>query len=129
MTRPARYDHKVDGQPFHPPVFMRLQQLPDLRDIFEVADTEQHDRQVARNPQRPQARLRAASANDCIRLCPEARVGIDNRRGEPLEVRRLLRLDAQITQLNLSLCPRERLGTVECIAVVVLIDEIEQLRA
>ncbi len=80
-------------------------------------------------PMRPQARLGARPADDGLGGCPEAPVGIEDRRGQALKVGRLLRLDVEMAQLHLGLGPGERLRPVEGAAIVVLVDEIQQFRA
>ena len=52
-------DHEIDGELFHSPVFMRLQNLVNEIEIFDIGDSQQDDRQIARNPLGPQSRLRA----------------------------------------------------------------------
>ncbi len=44
--RSLRID-QIDVEPLHAPVFVRAQQLADLRNIFEVRNAQQNDRPVA----------------------------------------------------------------------------------
>jgi hypothetical protein len=115
-------DHEVDGQALQAPVLVRAQQLAHLREVGDVVDAQQHDRQVARDRVGPQARLRSRPARDRARRRAEAGVGVQERRREALEVRRLLGADVEEAELDLGLGPRERLGAVEGAAVVVLVD-------
>ena len=51
------HDYQVGGQALHAPVGMRLQRLPDQVDAIDVADLQQHDRQIAGNGEAPKAGL------------------------------------------------------------------------
>ena len=49
---------KVDGELLHPPIFMSLQDLAGDMECFDLGNSQQHDRQIARDALRPQTRLR-----------------------------------------------------------------------
>ena len=53
-------DDQIDGQPFHAPVGVGLDQLADQVDLGVIADAHQHDRQVAGDAVAPESRLPAA---------------------------------------------------------------------
>ncbi|MCY1390258.1 hypothetical protein D9M71_50740 [compost metagenome] len=119
-------DDQVDIQTLHPPVLVGPQQLAEQRQVLVVVDAQQDDRQVAGNRQRPQPRLAAGAAADGFRRGAETHIGIQQRCGQALVVRRFLGLDIEIAQLHLGLGPGQGLGTLEGIALVVLVDQREQ---
>ena len=56
----------------------------------------------------------------------EPGVGIEQRGRQALEIGGIGCLNIEVMQLHLGLCPGQRLGALERVAIVVLIDEIEQ---
>ena len=50
-------DHEIRAQPFHPPILLRVQQLPHQRQRFGIQHAHQHDRQIAGDTEAPQVRL------------------------------------------------------------------------
>ena len=51
-------DDEIDGELFHPPIFVRLQQFTDDVEMLDIGDAQKHDRQIAGN--RPAATGRTA---------------------------------------------------------------------
>ena len=78
---------------------------------------------------RPQARLRTRTADDGVRRRSEARIGVEDRRGQTLKVSRFFRFNAEMTELNLSLGPSQCFRPVERTAIMMFVDQIEQLVA
>ena len=60
---------------------------------------------------------------------PQRRVGVEDAVGEPLEEVRLVRLDAEVVQLDLGLGPGERRRALEGRRVAVLVGEVERCLA
>ena len=60
-------DDQIDGELFHPPIFVRLQKLSHDVEVVDVGDAQKNDRQIAGNALPPQARLRAAPSQNRIR--------------------------------------------------------------
>jgi len=48
-------DHEIDRKSLQPPIGVRLHELAHEIDIFEIADLQQHDGQIARDCVTPQA--------------------------------------------------------------------------
>ncbi len=119
-------DDEIDGELFHPPIFVRLQQFADDVDIFDIGDAQKHDRQIAGNALRPQTGLRAAAPHDRIRGRAQGRRGIDHMSREPLKQPRLARRHAEMVELHLSLRPRQHRGARERGGVAMLVDAVEQ---
>ena len=69
-------DDQVDAEALHAPVFVSAQQLANLGDVLDLVDAQEDDRQVAGNPERPQARLGTRPADDRLGGGPEAPVGV-----------------------------------------------------
>ena len=46
-------DDQIDGELFHPPIFVRLQKLSHDVDVFDVRDAQKNDRQIPGNALRP----------------------------------------------------------------------------
>ncbi len=89
-------DDEIDGKPLHPPVLVRAQKLTNLRDVADVADPQQHDREVAGDPVPPEIRLRSRAFQYGGLRGAEAGIGVDDGRREALEIRRLLRPDVEM---------------------------------
>jgi len=47
-------DYDIRRKLFHPPVFLRAQQLPDQANVVFIIDARKDDREIARNPLGPQ---------------------------------------------------------------------------
>ena len=60
-------DHEVNGELFHAPVLVGLQQLTRDGDVFYVGNPQQDDGQVAGNALAPERRGATAAATDGIR--------------------------------------------------------------
>ena len=119
-------DHHVHGQALHAPVFLRQQDLFDLRHVGLIRDAHQHDGQIAGDALRPQDGLLAG--------CPggdrgaEPGVGPQDRRGHRLERRGLGRGDPQMAQLHLGLGPGQGPRAVDRVAVMMSVDQVDQAR-
>ncbi len=122
-------DHQVDRELLHPPVFVSLQQLACDRDVVDIVDPQQHDRQVAGNAVAPERRWTGAAATDCCRRRPQRRVGEQHVPRQALEQAGLGCRDAQVPQLHLRLGPGQRAGAHECVGVVVLVEQVQHLLA
>ena len=72
---------------------------------------------------------RPAAADDRCGRRPQRRIGIEDRRRQALEIRGLLGVDVEMTQLHLGLRPRQGLRAVERVALMMLVDQVEQLVA
>ena len=59
---PLVQNHQIDRKLFQPPIFMRAQKLAHEFQIVLVLDADQHDRQIAGNPVRPERRYLAPAA-------------------------------------------------------------------
>ena len=119
-------DDEIDGELFHPPIFVRLQKLSHDVEVFDVRDAQKNDRQIPGNALRPQARLRAAAPQNGIRRGTHGRRGVNHMSGEPLKQARFARGDAKMVQLHLTLRPGERRGARERGRVAVFVDAIEK---
>ena len=119
-------DHHVHGQALHAPVFLRQQDLFDLRHVGLIRDAHQHDGQIAGDALRPQHGLLAG--------CPggdrgaEPRVGPQDWGGHRLERRGLGRGDPQMAQLHLGLGPGQGPRAVDRVAVMMSVDQVDQAR-
>jgi hypothetical protein len=75
---------------------------------------------------RPQSRLGAGAPNDGLGWRPEAPIRVEDRRGQVLEIRSLGGLDVEMAKLHLGLRPGKGLCALECVSVVVLVDQVDQ---
>ncbi|MNF43877.1 hypothetical protein D3C84_249780 [compost metagenome] len=122
------HDHQIHGQPLHPQVFVGQQQLMHLGQILHIVDAQQHDGQIPRDGLLPEGRLPRQATGYGGRGGAESGIPIEQGGGQPLEVGPVGGLDVEMVQLHLGLGPGQRLGPLEGVAVVVLVDEIEQCR-
>ena len=90
---------------------------------------QQHDGQVTGNALTPERRRVAAVAPDRIRRRPQRRVGIQHVPRETLEQAGLRGGDAEVSQLHLRLRPCQRAGSREGVGIVMLVEQVEYLRA
>ena len=119
-------DDEIDRQTLHPPVFVGPQKLTHLRHVHGAVDAQEHDWQVARDRERPKPGLRPRAARDRGARRAPARVDIEDRGRQALEIRRLLRADTQVAQLDLALRPGQRAGALEGGPVAMLVDQVDQ---
>ena len=78
-------NNKVDGEPFHPPVFMGPQQVADEAKMTVIVDPQQHDWQIARDARSPQLRTRTGRARNVGGSRPQRRIGKQYRTCEALK--------------------------------------------
>ena len=71
--------------------------------------------------------MSAGTLDDRSRRRAEFRIGIENGRGQALEVGGFGRFDVEMAQLHLGLSPGQGLDAVVGAAVVVLLDQAQQL--
>ena len=71
------------GQSLHPPVGVRLDELPDDLDLVRVADAQQDDRRVAGDAIAPEAALAAPVVEQHAGRGAAGGVGINQRAGQP----------------------------------------------
>jgi hypothetical protein len=95
-----------------------------LGDVLNVINSEQNDGQIAGYAVRPKTRLPRRAARNRFGRCSKARIGVKDGRGQALKIRRLFRADIKVAQLNLRLRPRQDLGPIEGVAVMVPVDEV-----
>ena len=119
-------NHQVDAQAFGTPVFVGAQQRLQPGDLLQIAEPQQHDRQVAGNAHRPEIGLYRQPALQRFRGWPEAGVAVQDRRRQSLEIGGFLQVDVEMAQLHLCLGPGERARAFEGAGVVVLVDQRQQ---
>ena len=83
--RPLVQDHQIDRKLLHPPVFVGAEQLPHDSHIVGLVDPDQGDRNVTRNPVRPQGGGTARVARQHVRGGPQRPVRVENAAGEALK--------------------------------------------
>ena len=125
--RPLVQNHQIDGEAFHPPIFVGAQQLADDLQVLDVIDPDQHDRQVAGNSVGPKRRWSALASLQHVGRRPQRRIGVEHVIGETLEEMRFVGVDAEVMELHLRLGPGERDRALEGGGVVMLVDQIERL--
>ena len=108
---------------------MGAQQLAHDRDVLDVVDPHEDDREVARDALRPERRRPAAAAANRVGGRTQRRIGVEHVAGETLKEAGLLGVDAEIAQLHLRLGPRQRGRAVEGGRVLVLVDQVQHLAA
>ena len=59
-------DHQIDRKAFQAPVFMRAQQLPHDRNVRGIINSDEHDRQISGDAERPERGCDAAAAADGV---------------------------------------------------------------
>src|SRR5438270_8763738 len=126
---PFVQDHEINGQLLHPPVFMRSQQLADNGNVLDVVDPHQNDGNVAGNALSPEGGWAAAASANGIGRRTRRPIGVEHVTREALEEARLVSIDAEMSQLHLSLGSGQCGGTLECIGVVVLVDQVQDIGA
>ena len=110
--RPLVQHHDVVGHAARAQELVHPQRLADDRQVAFVVDADQDDRVVARNPHRPQRRLRPhPPVRAAVQRQPH--VGPDQQRGEAAEQPRILKRDAQVAQLHLRIGPGKAQLVVE----------------
>ena len=122
-------NHQVDGEVLRAPILVSAQQFVYDFEIRGFIDADQNDRQITRDPLRPERSRCAAAARDLARRRPQARVCIEHMTRQPLEEIRLVRVDREVAKLHLRLGPGERRHTLEHGGIVVFVDAVERLRA
>ena len=120
---------QIHRQLLHAPVFVRLEELADDLQILDLIDPTHDDRYVARNAVRPQHRRLSLTACQDIGCRAERRVRIEHVAGEALEQAGLVRVDAQVEQLDLRLGPGQKAGALERGRVVMLVGQAEHVAA
>ncbi len=98
-------------------------------ELVDVGDADQDDRQIAGYAQGPQTWLPTTAVFDGLRRRTQHRRGVDDVSGQALVLPALLAVDAEVVQLHLGLRPSERGRALERADIVVLVDQIEDLRA
>ena len=124
--RPVVQDDKIDRMLAHLPVFMRADRLMQDGDVFGIVDLQQHDRQIAGNPQRPERGLRRRARDDLRGRGAQAGVIAHHHAAKRLEIGRIGVGDAKMAQLHLRLGPGERGGARKGRRVAVPVDQIEK---
>ena len=99
-----------------------------MPDVLGLVDLHQHDRQVARDPVRPQRVGAARVAREHVRRRPQRPVRVEDAAGQALEEMRLVGRDAEVVQLHLRLRPGQRGRAVERRRIAVLLREVEGRR-
>ncbi len=122
-------DNQVHREPFHPPIFHRLERLARHVELIDIGDADQEDRQIAGYAQVPQTRLPTAPAFDGFRRWAQQGRGVNKVSGQMLVLPGLTSIDAEVVQLHLSLRPGERSGALEGADVVMLVEQIQGLLA
>ena len=110
----------------HLPVFVRADRLMQGGNVGGIIDPQQHDRQVARNPQCPERRLRGSTRNDLRGRGAQPRIVAGEHAAKGLEISGVRVADAKVAQLHLRLCPSQGGGAREGRGVAVPVDEVEQ---
>ena len=116
-------DHQIDGEPFQPPVRVRLHRLAHQRDALVVANPHQHDRQVPRDAVAPQSRLPPPIAAEDARLGPAQRRGINDRAGQAAIDLRIRFGSAQLLQQDLAVRPGEVEDAIGQAGIAVLLGQ------
>ena len=117
-------DHEVHDQPFQAPVRTRAEQLADEVDVRQVADLQQHDRQVARDRITPQPGLAAAVLQDHRRIGAHGGVGEHDRTRQALVVLGFRFRDAELLQRHLVVRPRQVEDAVGDAPVLVALGQV-----
>ena len=127
--RPFVQDHQIDGELFHPPIFMGAQQLADDGDVLDLVDLNQNDGNVPGNALGPQRIRAGASPANGFGRRPHPRIGIKHVAREALKEARLVGIDAEIMKLHLRLGPGQRGRPFEGVGVAMLVDHIQHVGA
>src|SRR5208282_2469900 len=109
--------------------FMRSQQLADDGNVLNVVDPHQNDGNVAGNALSPERRTAPAASANGIGRRTRRPIGVEHVTRETLKEARLISIDAEMTELYLRLGPRQCGGTLECIGVVMLVDQAQHIGA
>ncbi len=126
---PLVQDHQIDRKPLQPPVLVGAEQLSHDSHIVGLVDPDQDDRDVTRNPVRPQGGGTARVARQHARGGPQRPVRVENAAGEALKEVGLIGPDAEMAELNLGLGPRQRGHPLEGRRVAILVGEVDHLLA
>ena len=122
-------DDQVAGEPLEAPVGVRAEHIGHKIQAREVADAQQHDRDVPRDAEAPEALLVQFVRGDDFRRRPVARGGVDDGAGEaPVELS-LGFAHVDEPQHDLAVGPRHVEGAVHEMPVVVLARQFESLLA
>ena len=108
---------------------MGAEELPHDADVLGLVDPDQHDREVPRDPVRPQLGRAARMAREHIGRRSQRAVRVQDAAGEVLEEMGLVHADAEMVDLHLRLGPGERGGPVEGRRISILVGEGERLVA
>ena len=105
----------------HAPIFMGGDNLMQNRDVLRIVNLQQHDGQIAGNPQRPQRRLRCSTGGDLCGRGAQALVMAQDHAAQCLKIGSICVADPKMTQLHLRLGPGQGCGPRKgrCIAVPV----------
>ena len=122
-------DDQVDREPLHPPVLVGAQELSHDLHVLELVDLDQHHREIARDPVRPQGVGPARVTCEHLRGRPQHPVRVEDEAAEALKEMRFVGPHAEVMLLHLSLRPRQRRGAVERGGVVILLGQIDGFRA
>ena len=119
--------HQVGGESHQLPVRETADELSHQSEIRRVIDREHHDRQVPGDAHDPERRLRVTAGQEGRLGGPKHRVGERHVPGQCLELVGLTGGDAQVSQLDLGLCPGHGLHAGPGGRAAVLVEELEDL--
>ena len=115
-------DQQVGLQPVKAPICVGLEKLADQADIARSVDADHSDGQVARDAMGPKARLAVPVLSKPFAWGAKLGVRVEHAPGQKLETAGVVRLDAQVAQLDLRVGPGKGPGAVEHVRVAVLPD-------
>ena len=98
-------DHQVDGYTAQAPISCRANQLLGDGQSGDIADSQQHDREVARYSLSPQARLSSLVGGDHARFRAQRKVGIKDGGGHVLVELGIRQGGIGLPQRHLAMCP------------------------
>ena len=119
------HDHQVRRQPLHAPVRVGLQHQLEYADAVDVADVQQHDRQIARDPEAPQPRLRPLVAGNDAGRGAAQRIAVNDGGGQAPVDLGIGFAGVEVTQHLLALEPRHFEGAFDEVPVAILVEQRE----
>ena len=118
-------DHQVHRQSLQAPVGVGLDELAHQLDIGQVADAQQHDRQVAGNGVAPQAGLPAPVAHEHAAVGAQRGMGVDDRAGQASVELRVGLAGVDLAQHHLGVGPGQFEDAVGEAPILVFLDQAQ----